>query len=105
MAKKADGQKLAEDHNNSFASLTSNKFGSIGETSAKSGNLQRQDDKAMMFASPVKSIPLIRQTGEAGLTEDKRITEFMQLIYIMESQRSNKKQDLSFRENYRKKSL
>lgn len=58
-----------------------------------------------MFGSPVKSIPLIRQTGEAGQTEDKRITEFMQLIDIMENQRSNKKQNIHFRENYRKKSL
>ena len=58
-----------------------------------------------LIGSPVKSIPLMRKTGEAGMLEDRSIADFMKHLDVLECQRSSKQQNMAFRENYRKKSL
>lgn len=46
-----------------------------------------------------------RKTGLAGEMEDKVTTDFIKIMDIMESQRSNKISQQAFRENYRQQSL
>jgi len=96
MAKTQANKGTLEDKNNSFASLTSNKFGSIADNNhdTVSGNLSRpkghSDGSMPLIGSPVKSIPLMRKTGEAGVLEDRSIADFMKHLDVLECQRSSK---------------
>jgi hypothetical protein len=50
-------------------------------------------------------MPVIRKSGLAGEIEDRVTADFIKLVDLMENQRSNKKSEVIFRENYRQRSI